>query len=92
MFIARLIPGTRAMVFISAGARALPVSSFLRYDVLGASVWVPSVLVIGHASGSHIGDVEMVMAWVSRSAVWMIAIVSVLFLIWLSWGREESKL
>jgi membrane protein DedA with SNARE-associated domain len=92
VFIARLIPGTRAMVFISAGARALPVSSFLRYDVLGASVWVPSVLVIGHASGSHIGDVEMVMAWVSRSAVWMIAIVSVLFLIWLSWGREESKL
>jgi membrane protein DedA with SNARE-associated domain len=85
VFIARLIPGTRA-------ARALPVSSFLRYDVLGASMWVPSVLVVGHTAGSHIGDGEMVMAWVSRSAVWMIAIASVLFLIWLSWGREESKL
>lgn len=92
VLIARLIPGTRAMVFLAAGVRSLPVWSFLRYDVLGASLWVPSMLVVGHASGSRIGDLEMVIAWVSRSAVWMIAIASVFLLIWLSWGREESKL
>lgn len=92
VFIARLIPGTRAMVFLAAGVRALPVWRFLRYDLLGACLWVPSMLVVGHASGSRIGDIETVMAWVSRSAVWVIAIASVLLVIWLSWGREESKL
>lgn len=92
VFIARLIPGTRAMVFLAAGVRALPVWSFLRYDLLGACLWVPTMLVVGHASGSRIGDLEMVIAWVSRSGVWMIAIAGVLLLIWLSWGREESKL
>ena len=92
VFIARLIPGTRAMVFLAAGVRALPVWSFLRYDLLGASLWVPSMLVVGHASGSRIGDLEAMVAWVSRSAVWMIGAATVLLLIWLSWGREESKL
>lgn len=92
VFIARLIPGTRAMVFLAAGVRAVPAASFLRYDFLGASLWVPAMLVVGHAAGSRIGNLEAVIAWVSRSAVWMIATAGVLFLIWLSWGREESKL
>jgi membrane protein DedA with SNARE-associated domain len=92
VFIARLIPGTRAMVFLAAGVRALPVWRFLWYDLLGASLWVPSMLVVGHVSGSHIGSIETVMVWVSRSVVWVIAIAGVLFVLWLSWGREESKL
>jgi membrane-associated protein len=92
VLVARLVPGTRAMLFLAAGVRALPVWSFLRYDLLGAALWVPSMLLVGHASGSRIGDFEMVIAWVSRSAGWMMAVVSVLVLIWLSWGREESKL
>jgi membrane protein DedA with SNARE-associated domain len=92
VFIARLIPGTRAMVFLTAGVRALPAWSFLRYDLLGACLWVPSMLVVGHVSGSHIGNIETLTVWVSRSVVWVIAIASVLFLVWLSWGREESKL
>jgi hypothetical protein len=50
------------------------------------------MLVVGHASGSRIGDREAMVAWVGRSAVWMIAAATVLLLIWLSWGREESKL
>jgi membrane protein DedA with SNARE-associated domain len=92
VLVARLIPGTRAMVFLAAGVRALPVWSFLRYDLLGASLWVPGMLVVGYASGSRIGDLEAMVAWVSRSTVWMVAVTSILLLIWLSWGREESKL
>jgi membrane protein DedA with SNARE-associated domain len=92
VLVARLVPGTRAMVFLAAGVRTLPVWRFLRYDLLGAALWVPSMLALGYVSGSRIGDLEMVIAWVSRSAVWMMAIASVLLLIWLSWGREESKL
>ena len=92
VLIARLIPGTRAMVFLAAGARALPVWRFLRYDILGASLWVPSMLLLGHASGSRIGNIETVMVWLSRSVAWVIATATVLFVLWLTWGREESKL
>lgn len=90
--IARLIPGTRAMVFLTAGVRALPAGRFLQYDLLGASLWVPGMLIVGHALGARLGDLEAVAAWTSRSAIWVMAFVSVLLLIWLSWGREESKL
>jgi membrane protein DedA with SNARE-associated domain len=92
VFIARLVPGTRAMVFLTAGARALPVWRFLWHDILGASLWVPGMLVVGYASGSRIGDLETMIAWMTRSSVWVMVIAMVLLLVWLSWGREESKL
>ncbi|MDP3720302.1 MAG: DedA family protein [Acidobacteriota bacterium] len=92
VFIARLVPGTRAMVFLAAGVRAVPGWRFLRYNLLGAALWVPAMLVVGHASGSRIGNLEAMVAWLSRSAVWVMALAAVLFLMWLSWGREESKL
>jgi membrane protein DedA with SNARE-associated domain len=92
VLIARLVPGTRVMVFLAAGVRALPVWSFLRYDVAGAALWVPGMLLVGYASGSRVGNLEMLITWVGRSAVWMMVIPCVLLLIWLAWGREESKL
>lgn len=92
VFMARLVPGTRAMVFLAAGVRAVPGWRFLRYDFLGAALWVPAMLVVGHASGSRIGNLEAMVAWLSRSAVWAMVMAAVLFLTWLTWGREESKL
>jgi len=92
IFIARLIPGTRALVFLTAGARAVPAWRFLRYDVCGALLWVPAMLAIGHASGSRIGGLDDALAAFERSAVWVVAVVALLVLMWLSWGREESKL
>jgi len=92
VFIARLTPGTRALVFVTAGVRAVPASSFLRYDVLGAALWVPLMLVVGYASGSRIGNLHDAMNWLNRSAAWAIALAALLLVIWLSWGREESKL
>ena len=92
IFIARLTPGTRALVFLAAGARAVPVWSFLRYDVLGAALWVPAMLAVGHASGNRIGNLNDAIGWLNRSAVWAVAGAALLLVIWLSWGREESKL
>ncbi|MBI4262901.1 MAG: DedA family protein [Acidobacteria bacterium] len=92
VFIARLVPGTRAMVFLAAGVRAVPVWRFLRYDLVGACLWVPTALIIGHASGSHLGDLESALAWLDRSSPRLIALVMALLLLWLSFGREESKL
>jgi membrane protein DedA with SNARE-associated domain len=92
VFVARLVPGTRAMVFVSAGVRAVPAGRFLRHDVLGASLWVPGMLAIGHSLGAPIGGIDIAVAWVSRSGVWVSAAAIVLLLLWLAWGREESKL
>lgn len=92
VFIARLLPGTRAMVFVSAGVRSVSMGSFLRHDALGASLWVPSVLAVGYASGTHIGNIESAIAWGSSGGVWIAAVAIVLLLLWQSWGREESKL
>lgn len=92
VFIARLIPGTRALVFVTAGVRGVPASSFLRYDMLGAALWVPSMLLVGYASGSRIGTLHDAVSSLNRSAAWAIALAALLLVIWLSWGREESKL
>ena len=41
IFAARLAPGTRAVVFLTAGLRGVPPSRFLTYELLGALIWVP---------------------------------------------------
>lgn len=92
IFIARLVPGTRALVFLAAGVRAVPPSRFLRYDVPGALLWVPAMLIVGHRAGDRIGGLEPALAWLQQSAPWLISIVMVLLLSWLAWGREGSKL
>ena len=92
VFIARLLPGTRALVFVTAGVRGVPASSFLRYDMLGAALWVPSMLLVGYASGSRIGTLHDAVSSRNQSAAWAIALAGLLLVIWLSWGREESKL
>lgn len=92
VFIARLLPGTRALVFVTAGVRGVPASSFLRYDMLGAALWVPSMLLVGYASGSRIGTLHDAVSSLNQSAAWVIALAGLLLVIWLSWGREESKL
>lgn len=92
ILIARLVPGTRAIVFMAAGANGIPLSSFVRLDLLGTAIWVPAVLSLGYALGDSVGDIDAVMTWMQRSMTWTIAIAALLFLAWLSWGREVSKL
>jgi membrane protein DedA with SNARE-associated domain len=89
---ARLLPGTRAIVFVTAGLRTVPAWSFLRFDLLGALLWVPAMLAVGHLVGSRIGGVGQVMEWFTRGAPWVAALAGALLLIWLWMGREESKL
>jgi membrane protein DedA with SNARE-associated domain len=92
ILIARLTPGTRAVVFITAGIHAVRLSTFLRYEVLGAALWVPAMLAAGHAAGGHLGGIGEVMDLLHRGAAWTVAVAGVLLVVWLYWGREESKL
>ena len=92
VFAARLIPGTRALVFVTAGLRGLPASRFLIYDLLGALIWVPLLLFLGHRLGDRIGDLTSVVRWTRDGSLWLTAVGVTLLALWLVWGREESKL
>ncbi len=92
VLIARLVPGTRAVVFVTAGIRAVPIKVFLGYDCIGALLWVPSMLVIGHAAGGRIGGLSELADRLSQEFVWFAVFAASLLVIWLSIGREESKL
>lgn len=91
VLVARLMPGTRAVVFITAGIQAVPVSTFLRY-VLGAALWVPAMILAGHSGGAHLGSITDTIEAISRGGVWAIGFAGVLLLLWVLLGREESKL
>jgi membrane protein DedA with SNARE-associated domain len=77
---------------MAAGIHAVPVWRFLRFDVLGAALWVPAMVAAGHAAGNRIGDPQDVMGWFNRGASWTVAVAAFVFITWFLLGREESKL
>jgi membrane protein DedA with SNARE-associated domain len=92
VFGARLVPGTRALVFVTAGLQGLPASRFLICDSLGALIWVPLVLLVGHRLGNRVGDLNAILGWMQHGGAWLAAFAAILLVVWLVWGREESKL
>jgi membrane protein DedA with SNARE-associated domain len=44
---ARFMPGVRALVFVSAGARGMRLASFALVDICAAIVWVPLMMTLG---------------------------------------------
>jgi membrane protein DedA with SNARE-associated domain len=92
VFIARLLPGTRAVTFVGAGVRRMPFGRFLLLDMAGALLWVPAVLLLGARIGEEIGGLDRLVASAGRSAFWVGVTVLVLVLAWSLWKAEESKL
>jgi len=89
---ARLVPGTRAIVFISAGLQGIRPALFLAFDVLGSLIWVPLLLWIGTAIGEEIGGLSALLAGISRAAFWVVLAAVLLLVAWRVWRTEESKL
>jgi membrane protein DedA with SNARE-associated domain len=89
---ARLAPGTRAVVFVTAGLRSVPVRRFLAFDAAGALLWVPAMLIVGRTIGRRVGDVSALTTRMEQGALWVTTFAAVLLVIWLVFGREESKL
>lgn len=92
IFFARLVPGTRAVVFLTAGVRDVPARRFVACDAAGALVWVPVMLWAGHGLGHRIGDLTAALEWLRQGAVWGLLLAASLLVAWLVMGREESKL
>lgn len=90
VLLARLVPGTRAIVFVAAGVRAMPGRTFLNYDALGALLWVPTMLWVGHLAGRRLGDPDA-LAEYAAGAAWTPVVVIVVFICWLTLGREAAK-
>ena len=77
IFIARLTPGTRLIVYISAGVRGVPLSRFLFYDGLASLIYVPVTLYIGEQLGARIGDLGAALAWAGGHIQWLLVVVIV---------------
>lgn len=81
IFFARLVPGTRLIVFLCAGIRAVPVARFLLYDGLAALLWVPLVVTVGTKIGRRIGDAQRLLEWVGTRVTWIVLAIGLLVLI-----------
>jgi membrane protein DedA with SNARE-associated domain len=91
ILVARLMPGTRAIVFVTAGVRGVPPKTFLAYDGLGALLWVPAMLAVGHAAGQHVGGFDTLAGLLDRGAAWLFVALAVLVLAWLLMGRQHAS-
>ena len=92
IFLARLTPGTRLIVFISAGVRGVPLSRFVFYDGLASLIYVPLMLFVGERLGARIGDVGAAIAWVGGHVQWLILVVLVALAIRHWWRRRLQRL
>jgi membrane-associated protein len=92
VFLARLVPGTRAVVFISAGLRGVPPRIFVLYDAAGALLWTPLMVWLGTVLGGRIGSLAHLIDGVARFAFWIVVIAVALLVLHRYWRTEESKL
>jgi membrane protein DedA with SNARE-associated domain len=91
VFLARLVPGTRLVVFVSAGLRGMPVWRFLLYDVSAVLLWVPALLWVGSALGEHVAAVQLMFRWVADRIAWVLASLAVIFLVRQAWLARWQK-
>lgn len=79
VFAARFIPGTRMLVFASAGLRGMRPLRFLVLDGLAALVWVPLLVGLGWELGTRVAGVNETLRWVSSRVSWLIILAAVAF-------------
>jgi len=92
VLVARLLPGTRAVAFMGAGLRRMPLPRFLVLDLAGALIWVPLILFAASRLGEEIGGLERLLARAGRLGGPLLAAALALGLLWRWWRAEESKL
>jgi len=90
VFVARFMPGVRALAFLTAGAMRMKVWKFLMINGLAALISVPTFITLGYLFGhsyeklkKHVADVEhvIVLIGISVVAVWIF---------WLAYSRKAK--
>jgi membrane protein DedA with SNARE-associated domain len=92
VFAARFLPGTRVIVFVSAGLRGMKPTRFLVLDGVAAAFWVPLVLAVGHWAGERIGGLGRTIEIVGDRVFWILAAVVGLHLARRWWLTRERRL
>jgi membrane protein DedA with SNARE-associated domain len=90
VFIARLTPGTRLVVFLTAGVRGMPLWRFALIDAAATVIYVPALMLIGAKLGERIGSVDHALQWIADRAFQAIVVVAVLLalrVVWQRWTR-----
>ena len=80
VFLGRFVGFARALVPFIAGSSRMPYRKFLAYNVLGASLWAPALLLLGYFLGASWQKAEQ---WIGRASAILGAIV--LFVALLAW-------
>ncbi len=86
LVIARFMPIVRTFVPVVAGLAAMKLRSYTAYNVLGATLWIWSMLFIGAFLGHFIPGVEN-----HITSIIMVVIVLSLLPGLISWQRERSR-
>lgn len=91
VFLARLVPGTRILIFVSAGLNGMPFGRFLFFDALAALILVPLLLTLGWALGERIGTLGRTLQWIGDRVLLIIVAVIVLWMVHRWWLHLERR-
>jgi membrane protein DedA with SNARE-associated domain len=92
VMLARVLPGTRMLVFASAGLRGMSAVRFLVLDGLAAVVWVGAMLFVGERVGERIGDLDHTFSLIGDYVVWLVLALAAFAWVRHWWLKEERKL
>jgi membrane protein DedA with SNARE-associated domain len=91
VFLARLVPGTRLLVFVTAGLRGMPIGRFLAYDATAALLWVPSIMWVGHDLGERFGSFDATLRWVGDRVLLLVLLAAAVYAVRRLWRRWEQR-
>lgn len=86
-FIGRLIPGVRQLISLPAGVARMRIDLFLFYTALGSGIWVTVLALVGYWVGNN---QELVMDYLDRATMWMVAGCLVLAALYMFHYRRQS--
>lgn len=88
LLIGRLISGVRAIISYPAGLFEMPYSRFLVFTSIGALLWPLLAAGAGFLVGPHW---HVLMAWLTRIWIVVIALLVVAAAAWIYWRRRQGK-
>jgi membrane protein DedA with SNARE-associated domain len=91
VFLSRLLPGTRMVVFLTAGVRGMPARRFVLYDGAATLIWVPLLLTVGEVLGERIGGVREALEWFGARLLWVAVALIAAFLLRQYWLGRGTK-
>lgn len=87
VFFSRLTPGTRLLVFVTAGVRGMPLWRFALIDFAATAIYAPVLMFAGAKVGERIGSVDRVLQWVADRAMLVIVVVASFLVLRYAWRR-----